>query len=88
MHSTMYAKVEKAVRYSNEKDRIAFNDFQVSVKGDHRSHSVTYSHGTWNCDCETFEQADFCSHTMAIERILGDMVTPTVPATAPAAAMA
>jgi hypothetical protein len=35
---------------------------------------VTYRDGEWGCDCETIAQAGYCSHTMTMERVLGDMV--------------
>lgn len=81
MLSTMYGKVEKAIRYAQEPERITFNDFQVTIHGDHRNHVVTFSRGSWNCDCETFDQHDYCPHTMAMERVLGGMLGEAVPAT-------
>ena len=35
---------------------------------------VEYEDGTWRCDCEFFLTRGVCSHTMALERILQDML--------------
>lgn len=76
MHSSMIGKIEKAMRYAQEPDRIVFNDFKVTLEGDNRNHVVSYTHGQWSCDCETIDQAGYCSHTMTMERVLGDMIQP------------
>jgi hypothetical protein len=74
MHSGMIGKIEKAIRYSQEHDRVVFEEFRVTLEGDNRPHVVTYNGGVWSCDCETIDQAGYCSHTMTMERILGDMI--------------
>jgi hypothetical protein len=78
MHSTMIGKVEKAKRYSEQPERIVFNSFSVTIIGDHRKHNVTFDNGTWSCDCETIDHHGYCSHTMAMERVLGEMVAEQV----------
>jgi hypothetical protein len=70
----MIGKIEKAIRYAQEPDRVLFDDFRVTLDGDNRRHCVTYRDGVWSCDCETIDQAGYCSHTMTMERILGDMI--------------
>jgi hypothetical protein len=74
MYSTMIGKIEKAMRYAQEPDRIVFNDFHVTLEGDHRHHRVSYDAGRWGCDCETFSQTGYCSHSMALERVLRGMI--------------
>jgi hypothetical protein len=76
MHSTMIGKIEKAKRYAEEPRRIAFDEFRVGLQGDHRHHVVEYRLGTWSCDCETFAHNGYCPHTMAMERVLGEMLAP------------
>lgn len=76
MYSGMIGKIEKAIRYSQEPERVVFRDFRVTIEGDHHRHVVTYHDGVWDCDCETIDQAGYCSHTMTLERILGDMIQP------------
>ena len=76
MDSAMIGKIEKAMRYAQETDRIIFNSFQVSLNGDHRKHVVSYDGGSWDCDCGFFASRGVCSHTMTMERILGGMLKP------------
>jgi hypothetical protein len=70
----MIGKIEKSKIYAEERDRIRFDSFEVAFQGENNSHVVTYDHGVWNCDCEFFASRTVCSHTMAIERLLPDMV--------------
>jgi hypothetical protein len=74
MDSGMIGKIEKAKRYAEELDRISFDEFKVTVEGDHGTHFVSYSNGQWRCDCGFFAKRGVCSHIMALERILGATV--------------
>jgi hypothetical protein len=71
----MVSDVEKAKRYSEEKDRIVFAAFDVTFAGSNNDHHTHYDHGKWNCDCDFFKSRHVCSHTMAMERILAGMLT-------------
>jgi len=70
----MIGKIEKAKLYSEERERIRFDSFRVSINGDNDNHNVSYSQGDWNCDCEFFASRSVCGHTMTMERVLADMV--------------
>ena len=71
----MISKIEKAKIYSEERDRIEFESLRVRLEGDNNApHVVEYHEGKWNCDCGFFSSRGVCSHTMAMERILADMV--------------
>ncbi len=70
----MIGKIEKAKLYSEERERIRFDSFQVRINGDNNEHFITYDQGSWNCDCDFFASRSVCGHTMAMERILQDMV--------------
>jgi hypothetical protein len=72
----MIGKIEKAKRYAQEPNRIIFTEFKVIFNGDHHTYNVSYNQGKWNCGCEFFATRGVCSHTMALERILGGMVPP------------
>lgn len=74
MDYAMIGKIEKAKRYAEERDRIDFTDFRVQFNGENSVHSVTYSEGEWNCNCGFFHSRGVCSHTMALERILDQMI--------------
>ncbi|MQF65102.1 hypothetical protein FIM04_03155 [SAR202 cluster bacterium AC-409-J13_OGT_754m] len=74
MLSSVISKIEKARRYSLEKDRIQFNNFKASIRGDNRQHLITYEYGQWSCDCVFFTENMVCSHTMAFQRLLEPML--------------
>lgn len=77
----MIGKIEKAKFYAEERDkRIQFQSLRVSILGDNDvTHEVEYDDGRWNCDCNYFGSHQVCSHTMAMERVLGNMVEIGVP---------
>ena len=71
----MIGKIEKSKIYAEERDRIEFESLRVTLRGDNdSSHRVAYDNGEWNCDCSFFSSRGVCSHTMAMERLLADMV--------------
>ncbi|HMQ52647.1 MAG TPA: SWIM zinc finger family protein [Anaerolineae bacterium] len=74
MDSSMIGKIEKAMFYAHEPERIRFETFQATVQGDHHIHTVTYNRGQWHCDCKFYGIHRVCSHIMALERILGSAV--------------
>lgn len=74
MDSAMIRKLEKAKRYATERDRIRIDDLKVTFDGANNPHVVTFSNGTWKCDCEFFLTRLACSHTMALEMILDGMI--------------
>jgi len=75
MDSSMISKIQKAKRYAEEPDRITFEQFKVSFRGDHGTYEVTYDRDSgWQCGCHYFSTRGVCSHTMTLERLLGNMV--------------
>ena len=70
----LVGKIEKAKAYAEQRDRIHFESFTVVINGDNSSHRVTYNDGSWHCDCDFFEHRSQCSHTMAMERVLEQMI--------------
>lgn len=71
----MIGKIEKAKIYAEERaDRIQFETMRVLIDGDNHDHIVTYDAGNWSCDCDFFSTRNVCSHTMAMERVLQNMV--------------
>ena len=78
----MIGKIEKAKRYAEERDRICFDELTVTFDGDNNPHSVRFEEGRWHCDCDFFQTRGRCSHTMALEIILEEMlpeVKPSIP---------
>lgn len=74
MDSGMISKIQKAKRYAEEPERVTFESFTVTFRGTHEDHRLTYERGSWSCGCEFFRQRGVCSHTMAMERLLGPML--------------
>jgi len=70
----LIGKIEKAKRYAEERERITFKQFKVTFEGENNDHTVTYNEGDWHCNCDFFQTRGRCSHTMALETILEDMV--------------
>ena len=75
MQSSMIGKVEKAMRYAHEPDRVTFSSFQASFAGDNGTHTVTLDADAWHCDCHLFETAGGCTHTLAMQKMLDPMLT-------------
>ncbi|OGO64786.1 MAG: hypothetical protein A2Z45_11950 [Chloroflexi bacterium RBG_19FT_COMBO_55_16] len=70
----MIGKLEKAKRYAQQRDRIHFEAFKVTFEGQNNPHSVNFQNGEWQCDCDFFQSRGRCSHTMALEIILEEML--------------
>jgi hypothetical protein len=74
----MIGKIEKAKRYAQERKRIHFSTFTVTMDGENNPHTVRFENGNWHCDCDFFQTRGRCSHTMALEIILEGMVAQEV----------
>ncbi len=70
----MIGKIQKAKRYAEERDRIHFHSFTVTLEGENNPHTVNFDNGKWDCDCDFFRTRGRCSHTMALEIILEKMI--------------
>ncbi|MCL2140215.1 MAG: hypothetical protein FWH42_00830 [Dehalococcoidia bacterium] len=74
MQSSLIGKIEKATRYSQEPDRITFNEFKVTFRGNNSDHTVCYTDKKWLCTCSFFHDRGLCAHTMALEKVLERML--------------
>ena len=74
MQSSLIGKIEKAKRYAQETDRISFSELSVKFRGENNSYIISYKDGEWHCSCDFFSSWGLCSHTMALEKILGNML--------------
>lgn len=89
MDSGMIGKIQKAKLYAEEPERICFEQFRVTFMGTNARHTLSYDQGTWTCTCNFFAARGVCSHSMAMERLLGVMLPPEAIASAePAPALA
>ena len=74
MNSSVIGKIEKAKIYAEERDRVRFDNFSASFRGEHDNHIVEYRDGNLVCSCLFFTGHGLCSHSMALQRILEDML--------------
>ena len=74
MHSGMIGKVEKAHRYSEQRERFTVGRLSVTVRGDNADHLVTLHDEAWQCECEFFGHHLTCAHTMALELVFEGML--------------
>jgi len=74
MQSSLIGKIEKAKRYAKETDRVTFQDMTIKFRGENSDYDVVFSGGKWRCTCSFFSKWGLCSHTMAMEQILGVML--------------
>lgn len=75
MHSSVIGKIEKAHRYARELDRITIEQLSVTFRGDNDTHRVTLDADRWQCNCHYFESWKTCAHVLAIQKILGQMLS-------------
>ena len=74
MQSSLIGKIEKAKRYAQETERITFSELSVKFQGEHDNYTISYEEGKWHCSCHFFSNWGLCSHTMALQRILDNML--------------
>jgi len=74
MQSSLIGKIEKAHRYAQERGRVTFADFTASFRGEHDTYGLSYKEGQWHCSCSFFSKWRLCSHTMALQKILSEML--------------
>ena len=77
MDSSLIGKIDKAKRYAEEKDRVSINTFDAVFHGNHNTYQVLFHSGKWQCECAFFTTRSFCCHTMALQRILEDVLGKT-----------
>ena len=74
MQSSLIGKIEKAKRYAQETERITFTEFSVKFRGEHDNYTTEFRNGKWHCSCHFFSSWGLCSHTIAMEKVLGNML--------------
>lgn len=75
MDSAVIGKIQKAKEYAEQPERMQFTAFSVRFDGENSPHTVNFTEGNWDCSCSFFAARGFCSHTMAIQRVVGKMLT-------------
>ena len=61
-------------RYAGERDRIAVREISVDFRGGHGTYATGYNGSDWRCTCNFFKDWETCSHVMALQKILGEML--------------
>ncbi len=74
MDSAMIGKIKKAKEYAEQPELMQFINFEIDFQGGNSNHLVSFDQGKWHCNCSFFRTHDVCSHTMALERVLSDML--------------
>ena len=74
MDSSFIGKIDKARRYAEEKERVSIQRFSATFHGNHNSYAVEFDSGVWRCECAYFLNRGVCSHTMALQRMLDEML--------------
>jgi hypothetical protein len=74
MDSSIIGKIDKARKYAEETERVNINSFSATFQGNHNSYDVTFNAGAWDCECHFFATRAVCSHTMALQRMLDDVL--------------
>ncbi len=74
MQSSLIGKIEKAKLYAQETERISFSEFSVKFRGEHDTYTTEYMKGKWHCSCHFFAKWGICSHTMALQNVLSNML--------------
>ena len=74
MDSSIIGKVDKARKYAEEKERVSITSFQATFHGNHNTYQVSFDSGEWRCQCLFFSSRGICGHTMALQRMLDQML--------------
>ena len=74
MDSSFIGKIDKARKYAEERERVSINSFHATFEGNHNTYQVRFELGQWFCECLFFTTRGVCSHTMALKRILDDVL--------------
>lgn len=74
MDNSLVRKMEKAKDYALQEERVTLTQCQATFRGDNDDHKLSYESGGWACDCRYFASRGACTHTMAMELMLRDMV--------------
>ncbi len=81
MDSSIIGKIDKARRYAEERDRVNITSLKATFQGNHNIYEVEFDAGNWSCRCHFFTTRGLCSHTMALQRILDEMLAGETQAT-------
>jgi len=71
----MISKIDKAHRYAQEPERVSIATLDVNFHGGHDTYQVHLAEDHWACSCHTYGSLGTCSHIMAMQELLGVMLS-------------
>lgn len=74
MDYAMIGKVEKAKFYAQELERVTFNSFVATFRGNNNTYEISLSPEGWQCTCPGYKEHGMCPHIMTMERMLRPML--------------
>lgn len=74
MRSSLIGKIEKAKLYAQEPDRVTLSSFTSQFRGENDNYQVSYIEGEWQCSCHFSSQWGTCSHIMATQQVMAQML--------------
>ena len=74
MNSSIVRKISKARDYAEQSDRIKILQCKIEFQGENSTHQIQFNRGIWLCDCNYFYSNQICSHSMALEIFMKDML--------------
>lgn len=61
----MQRKINKAIRYSGERERFILFDDKIEIHSEHGIRTIKIVSGNYVCDCDFYKENGTCSHIMA-----------------------
>ena len=74
MDSSIVRKITKAKDYAEQSDRIKILQCKIEFHGENSNHQIEFDRGIWLCDCNYFSSNQTCSHSMALEIFMKDIL--------------
>lgn len=74
MDSSIVRKIAKAKDYAEQSNRIKILQCKIEFHGENSNHQIEFDHGIWLCDCNYFSSNQICSHSMALEISMKDLL--------------
>ena len=81
MNSSFIRKIEKAKDYALQRERVSFQSCTIRFHGENSDHTITYEAGDWGCDCDFLIGRETCTHIMAMQMMLEEMLSEVPAAT-------
>ncbi|MFW5748095.1 MAG: SWIM zinc finger family protein [Chloroflexota bacterium] len=74
MDYSIIGKIQKAKEYALEPQRVTFNSFQLEMRGNNNTYTITLAPDGWHCTCPGFQKYAICPHIMALEKMFEPML--------------